>query len=243
MTFVIKEHRPGRWRLLVLVIAALWLGSAWVAYEAGWYYANFDREAAFDRQIALEGELSQLQAEKDRLETEVSILQRSAQVDREAKIELAKDMKDLQDLQADLREEITFYKGIISPPKGKVGLGIYSLAVYPGDNQIYHYKIVLTQSGKSDNLVQGKVLVRFQGVLNDSEKELNLREISVADKPQLSYKFKYFEELSGSFRLPENYMPRAVVISLLPSAGKSRNKPVRTFDWQQVRLNRDDFNG
>ena len=243
MTFVIKEHRPGRWRLLTAVVTVLWLGSAWLAYEAGRYYSSHDREAALARHLIMQEQLAELQLVKGQLESQVSILQRSAQVDREAKVQLAKEMKDLQDLQADLREEISFYKSIISPPKDEVGVGIYSLSLYPGDNRIYHYKIVLTQSGKSDTLVKGKLSVRLEGVLNESEKELNLRDISVADKPQLSYKFKYFEEISGSFRLPENYMPRAVVIGLRPTSGKTRDKPVKTFDWQKLRLNRDDFDG
>jgi hypothetical protein len=164
-------------------------------------------------------------------------------VDREAKEELARDLNDLQELQADLREEISFYKSIITPPKGKDGLGVYSLKVMPLEGNMYHFKIVLTQSGKSDSLAQGVVEMRLKGILNGKEKELALKDIRVADTPKLGYKFRYFEELSGSFSLPEGYEPREVTVNLKPSKGKQKTIQDNTFDWLNVRLQRDDFNG
>ncbi|MBV1924540.1 MAG: hypothetical protein KUG68_10990, partial [Flavobacteriaceae bacterium] len=40
----------------------------------------------------------------------------------------------------------------------------------------------------------------------------------IIDKPsgKVTYKFKYFEELSGSFSLPEGYYPRNVLVKLFP---------------------------
>jgi hypothetical protein len=242
MAFVIKEHRPGRWRVIVGVAVSLWIASGWFAYEFGWYQSNHDRDEAESREKGLLGELAALRGTNSELQTQVSILQRSAQVDRQAKVELAKDVKKLQDLQAELREETSFYKSIISPDKGKAGLGIYSLLVVPVEDRMYHYKLILTQSGKSDSLAKGGVKVVLKGILQGKEKNLDLGKINIADSPKLSYKFRYFQELSGSFLLPEDYSPREIAVRLVPDSGKKSNKTVKTFDWQKVRLDRDDFN-
>jgi len=242
MTFVIKEHRPGRWRLILGVALLLWVTSGWFAYKFGWNQSNHDRDQAIAREESLQAELAKLKEANSELQTQVSILQRSAQVDRQAKVELAKDVKNLQDLQAELREETSFYKSIISPVKGKAGLGIYSLLIVPADDRVHHFKLVLTQNGKSDNLAQGRVKVALKGILQGKEKNLDLDKIKVADSPQLSYKFRYFQELGGSFLLPEDYSPREITVRLIPGSGKKSNKPVKTFDWQKARLNRDDFN-
>jgi len=242
MAFVIKEHRPGRWRLVLGTVVGLWIASGWFAYELGWRQSSYDHDQAIAREKDLQSELKKLRGDNDQLHTQVSILQRSAQVDRQAKVELAKSVKNLQDMQAELREETTFYKSIISPEKGKAGLGIYSLQVVPVEERMYHYKLVLTQSGKSDSLAKGGVKVVLKGILQGKEKNLDLGKINVAGSPQLSYKFRYFQELSGSFLLPEDYTPREITVTLVPGSGKKSNKPVKTFDWQKVRLNRDDFN-
>ena len=242
MAFVIKEHRPGRWRVVIAIVVGLWMASGWFAYKLGWYQSDHDHEEALSGEIGLRDELTRVKGANSQLQTEMSILQRSAQVDRQAKVELAKNVKNLQDLQAELREEITFYKSIISPAKGKAGLRVYSLLVVPVEDRMYHYKLVLTQSGKSDSLATGGVKVVLKGVLQGKEKNLDLGKINVADSPQLSYKFRYFQELSGSFSLPEGYSPREIVVRLIPGSRKTSNKPVKTFDWHKVRLERDDFN-
>jgi hypothetical protein len=242
MAFVIKEHRPGRWRVIVGIALGIWIASGWFAYELGWRQSNHDHDEAVSREKGLQGELTRLSDANSELQTQVSILQRSAQVDRQAKVELAKDVKNLQDLQAELREETSFYKSIISPDKGKAGLGIHSLLIVPVGDRMYHYKLILTQSGKSDSLTKGGVKVVLKGVLQGKEKNLDLGKINVADSPKLSYKFRYFQELSGSFLLPEDYSPREITVRLVPDSGKKSDKPVKTFDWQKVRLDKDDFN-
>lgn len=243
MAFVIKEHRPGRWRLVALIVIILWLVSAWLAYRYGWNESNYESLQANTRQAALEKEVRQQLVANEALRSQVSILKRTAQVDREAKTELARDLKELQDLQTELREEINFYKSILTPAKGKDGLDIYSLDVTALDQHVHHFKIVLTQSGKSDSVVEGEVKMHLKGVLKGKEKQLALEDIRVAGTPKLSYKFRYFEELSGSFSLPEDYVPREIVVSLKPQTGKRSNIPLKTFDWLNVRLHRDDFDG
>jgi len=236
MAFVIKEHRPGRWRIIVGVVISLWLASGWFAYEAGGYKSSSAYSQLVSQQNVLQKELGELLALNSELQAQVSRSQRSAQVDREAKVELAKEVKDFHDQQAELREELSFYKSIISPDEGKAGLRIYGFSVMQATGSLYHYKLVLIQSGKSDNLVQGSVKIVVKGILQDKEKNLDLGEIQVAESGQLSYKFRYFQELSGSLRLPENYIPREVKVRLIPRSGKKSNKPVRTFDWQKARL-------
>ena len=225
------------------IAVGVWIASGWLAYEFGRHQSNHDRSEAVSREKRLQGELTRLSDANSELHTQVSILRRSAQVDRQAKVELAKEVKNLQDLQADQREEISFYKSIISPDKGKAGLGIYSLLVVPVRDRMYHYKLVLTQSGKSDSLTKGGVKVVLRGVLQGKEKDLDLDKIKAADSPKLSYEFRYFQELSGSFLLPDDYNPREITVRLIPDSGKKKSdKPVKTFDWQKVRLNKDDFN-
>ena len=236
MAFVIKEHRPGRWRIIAIGIVTLWVASAWLTFEAGRHQSGADYLKAVSERSALQDELERLSDANEELKAQVSRLQQTAQVDRQAKVELAKEVKSFQDQQAELREELSFYKSIISPDEGKTGLRIYGLKVTNAKDGLHHYKLVLTQSGKSDSLAQGRVKLTLKGILKGKETSLDMAKIQVAESPQLSYKFRYFQELTGSIRLPEDFVPREVTARLTPrSGGKSKN-PVRTFDWHKARL-------
>lgn len=238
MAFVIKEHRPGRLKALVVLLALLWAGSLYLLYSYGWHKANTGYEEVVRREKALAGELEQMAKDNRDMRMRISVLNKSAQVDREAKAGIAYGMKDLQDQVARLREEVSFYKSIVSPAKGKTGLDIYAFRLMPAEGRLFHYKLVLIQAGNEDVEATGVVDISLQGVLNGAEKTLKLADIQIDRTRKVTYKFKYFEELGGSFRLPEGYFPRDIVVKLFPSkSGKKRNitSPAKTFDWMEAR--------
>lgn len=218
------------------ILIVLWAVSVWYAYEAGRAQSSEDYTIAVSQHQAMQQEVERLRSTKNELQAQVSRLDRIAQVDRQAKVQLAKELKDFQDQQSELREELSFYRSIISPDEGKAGLRVYGLSITHARGPLHHFKLVLTQSGKSDSLAQGGVKMVLKGIMQGKEISLDLGKIRVADSPQLSYKFRYFQELTGSFRLPDEFVPREVTVKLIPRSGKISSKSVRTFDWQKSRL-------
>lgn len=235
MTFIIKEHRPGRWRIVVVVAILLWLFSVWLMHQYGWDQAidKFDYE--FERNKSLQEKLSSATAANREMHAKIAILERTAQVDREAKVELARNIKLLQGKVAKLREDVSFYKSIVSPEKGHAGIGVYSFKVMDAGENLYHFKMVLTQAGKSASLAEGSVGITIAGILNGQEKHLRLSEIQVSKRKGLSYKFHYFEELGGSLRFPQGFSPRVVTIKLKRRKGSKIKNPVKQLDWINVR--------
>ena len=235
MAFVIKEHRPGRLRALAVLLTLIWVASLYLLYRYGWQQANTDYEAVIQREQSLIAQVDEVGRANREMQMQISVLKKSAQVDREAKAGIARGMKDLQEQLAKLREEVSFYKGIVSPAKGKTGLDIYDFNVVQAGDRLFHYKLTLIQAGKNDLLAQGGVEIMLQGVAAGQEKQLKLADIRVNQSGKASYKFKYFEELSGSFRLPAGYYPRNVIVKLSPKKWRNIAKPARTFDWAEVR--------
>lgn len=236
MAFVIKEHRPGRLVLLVTVLALLWALSAWSAYQYGWNKAAnlFDSEIKKSR--PLQARLTDSIRKNREIQARVAVLERTAQVDRKAKVELAQEIKELQGQAAELREEIAFYKSIISPANGKNGLDIYSLEIMPASRNLYHFKVILIQMGRSDSLAQGVVDMTIEGVFNGQVESLGLSDIQVSQDQKLTYEFQYFQELTGSLRLPEEFVPREVIVELTRNEGDKAENPVKRFDWSDVRI-------
>ncbi|TNG01780.1 MAG: hypothetical protein EP297_01955 [Gammaproteobacteria bacterium] len=234
MAYVIKEHQPGRvWRLAVLLII-FWLVGSWLAFEYGHSQSSFDRERAQVEHKALESQVHILSKENRALNARISILERSAQVDGVAKAELTKSIQTMQEQEAKLREELEFFRGIVSPEKGKTGLNVYSFRITDAQAQLYHYKLLLTQATKNDRLAEGVARVKVTGVLQGQEEVVDLSEVSVPKKTKLTFKFRYFQDISGSFQLPDGFKPRSIEVSLSPKKRSKTGELVKTFDWSEI---------
>ena len=179
MTFVIKEHRPWRRLVIQLVIVGLWLVSGWFAYEAGLSQSSRDLNRVESQRKVLQQELDESRTLNDELQIRVSQLQRTSQIDREAKIELAREVKNFQDLRAELQEELSFYRGIISPDGGKTGLRVYRFSIDQAEDNLCYYEMLLTKNGKNDHFIEGRVKVAIQGVLQGKEKSFDLSKVRV----------------------------------------------------------------
>ena len=120
--YVIYERSSGR-RAFKLALWAVLLGAA--AY-LGSEYGRADAAADISRTTAERNALRQrtetLESENASLREREAILQRAAQVERQAYTHVDETLKDLQDQILDLKEELAFYRGIISPEDGAAGL-------------------------------------------------------------------------------------------------------------------------
>ncbi len=236
MAFVIKEHRPGRLALLTTILVLVWALSVWSAYQYGLIEATGLFASEVEKSRLLSTRLTNATAKNRELRAQIAVLERTAQVDREAKTELVQEIRDLQEQAAELREEIAFYKSIISPADGKNGLDVYNLEIMSAAQNLYHFKMILTQVGKSDSPAEGVVNMTIEGVLNGQAKSLGLSDVQVSKDPKLAYEFQYFQELSGSLELSEEFVPREVIVELTSNEGDKIENLVKRFDWLDVRI-------
>lgn len=235
MAFVIKEHRPGRIHLIALVSAALWVVSIILVYQYGLSSGVQRFDQAQEKNRSLHQQLEQNTLAGRDMQAKIAILERTAQVDRQAKVELARNVKTQQDDIARLKEDVAFYKSIISPEKGRSGLGVYKFTTIQAGENLYHFKMILTQAGKSDNLVEGGVDITVHGIMNKQETILEFSQIRVTDNKPLTYKFRYYQEINGSLQFPESFQPRDVVVTLTRKKGRAIKNPVKRFDWHKTR--------
>ncbi len=231
-TLVVKPHsRRRRWLLLSLVLLGLpALGGG--LYYLGQQQAGYDRlEVARERE-ALLSRIQALEAERDRLRDRIALLERSSQMDREAYAKLDESLKGLQDEILELREEVAFYRGIVSPRQASAGLRVERFKVEPqgsGEVPLYHYKLVLTQVLKNDRIARGVVRVQVEGVRRGRPEVLPLHRLTPAkDGENLPFRFRYFQKFEGDLLLPEDFVPRSVTVEVRPRKGKRFKE---SFPW------------
>ena len=89
---------------------------------------------------------------------------------------------------------------------------------------------MLTQVKRNERYVRGSVEIQLTGTENGKTRRLSLAELS-ADKNNLKFKFRYFQEFSGQLLIPEGFLPERVTIRVVPS-GKGKPPGVEeTREW------------
>ncbi|UCE89828.1 MAG: hypothetical protein JSW10_03080 [Pseudomonadota bacterium] len=228
---VVKAHRPWLSRLLLALMVLAGVVGGWSLYEYGRYRAGYDGIAAEQERDQLAATLDERDDEVRELREKVAVLERAAQVERQAYDEVKASLLVLQDEMLELNEELAFYRGIVSPRQAAEGLQLQSFRLEPnGLVRGYRYKIVLTQVLKNTRSTYGKVKLRLEGMADGRSRVLGLADVSQKKVSELDYRFKYFQALEGNIELPKGFKPQRVAIQVLPR-GKSKSAIEKTFDW------------
>jgi hypothetical protein len=217
----------------VLVLGGLALIAAgWWLYDLGKLHGADELRSLRTRYGVLDKRLDKVLADNKELHEKAAILQRSGQIDRQAALDVKADLATLEEELQAAREEVEFYRGIVSPGDVKPGLRIHRFqladGVLAGE---YRYDLVLTQLKRNDRHVSGVAVWKILGILNGEAGELDLADVTRPPLKQLKFRFRYFQNLAGTLYLPDGFEPRKVILSIKPD-GKGNPQPVeQEYDW------------
>ena len=125
---VIKRRYSPRVKLFIAgLVAILLIVTGGAIYNHGLNMAGFDKVSTFQRQQGLRDEMNRLKDDNQSLRESLARAQRALQMDQTAYQELDQALKDSAREILKLREELTFYRNIISPANKVGGLQIQSL--------------------------------------------------------------------------------------------------------------------
>ena len=232
----------GQRKILVYSPRTLWLALGMLVLLAllgASVTFNFGKQFAGD-------ELARLKSQRDQLDTQikdfdqqnrelrerVAVLGRSSEIDRLASLEVRNSYADLQSELLELRKELEFYRGIVSPGVASAGLHIQRFELVPGSEPgHFDYSLTLTQVKRNDRYVRGKIHIDVEGLQDGTPAKLEISALAARDAATLNYKFRYFQHFSGEIVLPANFEPQRVTVRLVPS-GKGQPAGVETtVDW------------
>ncbi len=229
---VVVPHKPMR--SLILILGAFFIG--FFLTTAGIYY-GYTRGT--NENINIRIERDQLSAEVNTLQTQLEIFQQdlvnveqASLVDRQALVEVREMMVGLRETNAQLEEDVLFYRQIMSPENDETGLviGQLDLSGTEEENRI-RYHIELKQLANNENLISGYANVNIIGVQDGNEVSFPLRSLA-QDESQLDIRlqFRYFQNIEGELIIPENFIPEAVQI-LAVSQGENEKTVRKNFAW------------
>jgi cell division protein FtsB len=223
----IRPHMSWHWQgLLVVALIIVLTGLAWWVFENGRKSGGFDRGTSGRQVDALTTETTSLTSDNDQLRSTVEGLQRQSLIDKAAQAELAKSVTQLQEENARLKEEVGFFRSIMSAGKLADGLSVQNFRIEPDvvPNE-YRYHMLLVQGGSRDGEFVGKAQLVLGLEKDGAPALLTLHEDDKSVEP-LVVRFKYYQRLDGRFKL----RPGTVI--------KSANLQVIEKSSGQVKLSR-----
>ncbi len=233
-SFTVTPHRPWRRRVLLAVVLALLGGAGWLLFEAGRLQAGIDRDGWRDTERELREQVGELKRHIEGLVRDNALLRRSADIDREAFVEVERALADAQAQMLEVREELSFYRGLVTPSDRVGGLHVERLELHPGDEERrFDYRLTLVQVRKNDRFAAGKVDFRVAGKRGGAPASYDRAELAADSSKALAFKFRYFQNLEGTLTLPADFEPESVIVDVTPS-GKGLKPVSRRFAWSSL---------
>jgi len=228
---VIKPRYSPRIKLLLTVILAVaLLALAGLIYNYGLNRAGFERESAEQAQRALQEDIRKLREKNQELQESLARAQRTVQMDQAAYQDLDKSLKASAQEIVKLREELNFYRNIISPVDKKTGLRIQNLAIEPiGTSNQFRYKLVLIQALKHESTVHGRASFEISGIQVGEDAVVR---VPAANERPIPVNFKYFQDIEGKLELPRNFQPKRIKVIITTVGGASMAEA--TYNWPLV---------
>ena len=229
---VVRRRSVWRHRALAGLTTVAALAGMYGAYEWGRFEGGYDRFEAIRAEREAGSRLKALDQENSTLRAQLAAVEVSRKIEAEAYREVERTLADLQAQVLRQEEELTFYRGIVSPEDGLRALRIQRFEIAPaGEEGRYLLRLVLVQSLRQDKVISGNVDIHLEGLREGAPAKLELVDAAVAGPKngRLAFSFRYFENLEQEIALPRDFDPTAVSVEVRAS----RQDPIlETFPWQ-----------
>lgn len=210
-----RPHIPWylRWSLtLPFVLAACAL--VWFAYDSGLEFAGFHRNETQLELTELRTKLAKLTSDNAQLSRQFAQYQQQLQMEQGSHQETDKQLKALNDENARLQEDLSFFQNLTATVGKEGELAIHRLTLahdkMPGE---YRVRMLLVQSGQRVKaFIGGYQLVAT--IEQGGRKSTQLFPSDKAGLAQFPLDFKYYQRLEQNISLPADVHLQSVQVRL-----------------------------
>jgi hypothetical protein len=228
---VVRYYTPKRRRVLTIASVVGGLLLLYGMFELGRLRGGYDFVSALRGREAMTEQMTQLKEENAELRRQIASASLNQQVNRKAYADVEKNLAELQAQVLRQREELAFYRGIVSPEDGIGALRVqrFNVMAAPGENH-YKLRLVLVQSMRQDGVVNGTVEMAVSGTRGGKPERLDLESLGAEtySEGRVAFSFRYFQNLEQQIALPLDFEPHSVEVAVRTG----RNARIEeTYPW------------
>jgi len=218
--------------LIVIAVVLAFAGGLLV----GRYFVDKSAQAALDERERLSTEFERISKSDTKKGKEIAILRSSSEIDRLAVQHAQNSMAELQDELSETRQELAFYRRIVSPETKDKTLFIQDFKIIQGT--IPQFRLALSRGIGKKGVVKGLVHMTFKGKLAGKDRTLKLADIAKDHNGKLAFKFRHFRLLIGSFSFPDGFVPEIVTVQVVPKSRGAKNI-TKNWSWNELTKSND----
>ncbi len=228
----VRSHLPWPWRAVVaIVLLAIVGGMWWWGFDFGQIFGGFNRREVEARLVSLESENGRLTSEAAQLRARNSQLESELAMTAGSQATLQKQSLELMAENTQLKEELSFLQKLVSDSSKQVGVSIARLSVDREGEDAWRYHVLIVRGGSPRDEFEGALTL--QASLQPTGGEGHPSTLTLPDdEPDtaaaLTLKFKYYQRLEGTIRVPPGFLVRSVTVRAFES-GQSSARATRTL--------------
>lgn len=217
----IRSHTPwyvkfGGYGLMMGVAGAV----AWYLVDNSYKITGFNREEATAQIARLTADNERLKREYELTKTLLNEREGQLKVEKASQEEFTRNLAQLQDENASLKEDLGFLRNIMSSGSVPEGMAISNLKVEPDalPNE-YRYRLLVTQGGQRKQDFKGKIQVIARVQSGTQLATMSFPPDAELRSKEGELEFRYYQKVDGRFRIPEGSQLKSVQIRLLGLPG------------------------
>lgn len=226
----VRTHLSWRWRVPAsLGVLALIAGMWWWGFDFGKFLAGFDRQAVAHAHEPTADEAAAMRDENAGLRSRVVALESELNVTRGAQETLSRQALELQNENTQMKEELAFLRKLFSDT-GKPGtFTIQRLSAEKDRDDVYRFSMLVVRGGNPSDEFSGKLSLLVNVTADGHGLTLTLPDDQPDTAAALALKFKYYQRVEGTFRIPEGAELRSLQAKVM-EAGQSTPKATRSLN-------------
>jgi hypothetical protein len=228
----VRSRLPWPWRAVAaVVLLAIVGGMWWWGFDFGQIFGGFNRKEIQAKLATLEGDNATLKTEAAQLRSRTSQLESELAMTTGAQSTLSKQTLELMAENTQLKEELSFLQKLVSDSSKQIGLSIARLTVEREREDAWHYSVLVVRGGNPRDEFDGSLTLAAS--LQPEEGGTRATVVTLPDDqpdtaPALKLKFKYYQRLEGTIRVPDGARIRSLTARAF-EAGQADARATRTL--------------
>ncbi len=151
-----------------------------------------------------------------------------------AREELRRTIEGMTGTQAQLREDLEFYRGLVDSRRAEESVRLHSAEWRQFGAGRIVLRLVLVRTGPRQKEVSGRLELKLRGIQDTEVREVFIERISVGAPPDMEFSFRNFHEWEIELRVPASFKVERLIASLHIEGQKE--PVVESWTWTELEL-------
>lgn len=215
----VRTRLPWPWRvgvgaLVVAIIGGMW----WWGFDFGQIFGGFNRQEVESKLASLEAEAAKLRQEATELRGRATQAESDLAMTQATLATMSKQSLEQQNEATQLKEEVAFLRTLVADANRNPGVSIQRVSVERESADRWHYSLLVVRGGNPREDFQGHLALSVAlGGGEPRTAALTLPDDQPDQAPALNLRFKYYQRVEGSFRVPAGTTPRSLTVRAFES--------------------------